>query len=272
MAITAKFLADFEAFKASAKSAEESLKSLEGQGGRLESTFDSMTSLAGKFGIALSVGAVLNFGRELVSAADALMRLHDQTGLSIEGLQRFQVAGDDAGNTIDELAAAVTKMEDKLAGGDASALAALEKIGITFADIKDLSPEEQFMAISDALRAMADPAQQVNAAIDIFGKQGATILPTLKRGFDDLKDATVGMSADTVKTLDEAGDAWDRYYRKAKGVAGTGLALLFNAIFDPLGAKQWTAAIDGAAAAAEKAAPKMKTLAAPGLPADLKEI
>src|SRR6185295_4198865 len=35
---------------------------------------------------------------------------------------------------------------------------------------------------------------------------------------------------------------------------------------------QWTAAIDGAAAAAEKAAPKMKTLAAPGLPADLKEI
>lgn len=276
MAISAKFIADFEAFIASAKNAERSLRELEGQGKKLESGFDDVKAgamkLAGAFGIAFSIGAVVNFGKALIAAADELTKLQDKTGIGVEALQRFQIAGDDAGNTLDDLTGAIIKMVDKLYSGDKSAVSALTKLGIAIEDIQRLSPDQQFIAISDAIRRIQDPAEQVNIAIDLFGKQGANILPTLKRGFDDLKDSTVGMSADTVRTLDEAGDAWDRYFRKAKGVAGSGLALLFNAIFDPIGAKQWSTALDLATAAAERAAPKMKAMAVPGLPADLKDI
>lgn len=276
MAITAKFIADFEAFIVSTRNAEQSLKNLQGQGAKLGSDFDTIKDgamkLAGAFGIAFSVGAVVNFGKELVAAADELTKLHDKTGIGVVALQRFQIAGDDAGNSIDDITSAIVKMEDKLVSGDKSAVAALIKLGLSLDDLRRLSPDQQFIAISDAIRQVQDPAERVAIAIDVFGKQGANVLPTLVRGFDDLKDAAVGMSAETVKSLDDAGDAWDKYWRKTKGVAGTGLALFLNAIFDPLGAQQWTRAINGAADAAERAAPKMAGLAVPGLPEDLKDI
>jgi len=197
---------------------------------------DLAGTLAGAFGVAFGVGAIVNFGKELFAAADNLEKLHDKTGISVDGLQRFQVAGDEAGNTIDDITNAITKMEDKLSGGDASAAGALKKLGLSFEDLKGLTPENQFIAISDALRKIQDPAEQVNIAIDLFGKAGANVLPTLKRGFDDLKGAAVGMSEDTVKALDNAGDALARWWRAGKGIvadAAVGFARIVEAGFDP---------------------------------------
>lgn len=171
-------------------------------------------ALAGMF----TVQAAIGFAKTLIADADALQKLSDKTGVSLQGLQKFQIAADDAGNSIDQLTSAIAKMEDKLVSGDKSALAALNKLGIPFEDIKNLNPENQFIAISDALRQIHDPAQQVAIAIDLFGKTGAEVLPTLKRGFDDLKESAVGMSDETVQALDEAGDTLDRWWRKGKGI------------------------------------------------------
>jgi hypothetical protein len=252
------------------------LKQLEAGGSRLGSQFDAIKgtalNLAAAFGVTFSVSAVVAFGRELFRAADELTTLHDKTGISIEGLQRFQIAGDDAGNSLDELTAAIVKMEDKLVSGDKSAAGALAKLSLSFADLKGLSPERQFIAVSDAIRLIPEPAERVNVAIDLFGKAGASILPTLVRGFDDLKDAAVGMSRETVKTLDEAGDAWARYWRQAKGLGGEALAIMLQGMFDPVGARSFARALDEATASATKAGPSFKAIVAPGLPADLAEI
>lgn len=202
------------------------------------STMGNIASgLAYAFGAAFGIGAIVNFGKELFSAADNLVKLHDKTGISVEGLQRFQVAGDDAGNSIDEITASITKMEDRLVGGDKSAAGALKRLGISFEDIKNLSPENQFIAISDAIRAVKDPSEQVNIAIDLFGKAGANVLPTLKRGFDDVRGAAVGMSEDTVKALDDAGDALARWWRQGKGVSAEAVVAfgrIVEAGFDPM--------------------------------------
>jgi len=216
-------------------------------------------------GISLSAGALVSFAKEVFAAADELTKLHDTTGISVEGLQRFQVAGDDAGNSIDELTSAVVKMEDKLVSGDKSAAGALAKLGLSFADLKGFTPENQFIAISDAIRLIPDPAERVNVAIDLFGKQGANVLPTLVRGFDDLKGATVGMSKETIKALDDAGDAFGKLWRAAKGGGGEALGAFWKAFtLAPV-----TDSLDDATAAANKAAPAFKGLAVPGLPEDL---
>jgi hypothetical protein len=54
----------------------------------------SIGALAG----AVTAGAILNLGRQILADADALQRMHDVTGISVEGLQRLQVAADDSGN------------------------------------------------------------------------------------------------------------------------------------------------------------------------------
>jgi len=276
VAITGTFLANFDQFVAAAKGAEVSLQGVETGAAKIGTSVESLkgvaTSLAGAFGIGFSVTAIVGFGKELLEAASELNKLHNMTGISVEGLQRFQVAGDDAGNTITDLTSAIVKMEDKLAGGDRSAAGALQKLGLSFADLKGLTPERQFIAISDAIRQIPDPAQQVSIAIDLFGKQGATVLPTLKRGFDDLKDSAVGMSRETVRALSETSDALGKFWRSAKGVAGTGLGTLILTITDSLGVIAMKNALDDATAAATKAAPAFKSLAVPGLPEDLAKI
>lgn len=195
------------------------------------------TKVAGAFAGMFTVSAAIGFGKALLDDADALVKLSDKTGVSITGLQRFQVAGDDAGNTVDELTSAITKMEDKLAGGDRSAVAALQKLGLSLEDLKTLNPENQFIAISDAIRKIQDPAQQVAIAMDLFGRQGAEILPTLKRGFDDVKGAAVGMSEDTARELDAIGDSLSKAWRTTKGFAADAVVFLANIRFwqNPIG-------------------------------------
>ncbi len=182
---------------------------------------EGLERMAGNLGRAIiggfSVDAVVRFGRALIDDADALVKMADKTGISLQGLQKFQIAGDDAGNTIDQLTMAVNQMQKRLVGDDASAVAGLQKLGLTFDDIKGLAPDAQFMAIASAIRAVKDPAEQVAVAMAVFGRTGAEILPTIKRGFDDVKDASVGMSDETVKNIDAIGDAFTRMWRAAKG-------------------------------------------------------
>jgi hypothetical protein len=245
-------------------------KNATGAGNTFGAMLTSVNGLLGAFGIGLSVTAVLGFARAILNSADSLEKLHDKTGISITGLQRFQVAGDDAGNTLDEITTAIVRMEDRLVGGDKAALGALSRLGIQFSDIKNLSPEAQFIAISDAIRKIQDPAQQVNIAIDLFGRSGAEVLPVLKRGFDDLRGSAVGMSNETVKALDDAGDATGRFWRAAKANLGEALADILTLSLSAT--RRLRSEWEGMIATATAAAPKMAAVLPPGLPKDLDEL
>ena len=227
-------------------------------GSKLDSIGGMATKLAGAFGLAFSVDAAISFGQALMDDADALVRMSDQTGISIEGLNRLQAAADDAGNGIDQITAAVTKMEDKVASGDLAAGNALKAIGLSIEDIRKLSPDQQFIAISEGLRQIENPAEQVRIATDLFGKTGAQVLPTLKRGFDDLKDSAVGMSEETARALDDAGDTLTRWSRTFKGVAAD--ALVWAGRMAQAGFNPATAAMQDMQRTAEQAAESAKKL------------
>ena len=202
------------------------LQNLAGHVKTTTSTLDQMKSMVGQVGSALGitfgatavVGAVVNLGKQLLADADALTKLHDKTGISVQGLQVLTAAGDAAGNTIDDITSAVTKMQIKVAGNDQSAVAALHELGINFSKFKALDPDEQFIQVGSAIQKIVDPANQARLAVEIFGKSGAEVLPTLKSDMEKLKNATFTMSDGTVAALDAAGDAWAKYYRNTKTI------------------------------------------------------
>lgn len=205
---------------------------------RVNNSIDSIASTASRLGsligASFSVGALISFGQALMDDADELTRLADKTGVAIEGLQRLQVAGDDAGNSLDQITSAIVKLEDKLASGDKSAVSALRTLDLTLDQMLSKTPEQQFVAISDAIRKIEDPATRVKVAIDLFGKSGAEVLPTLVRGFDDLRDASVGMSADTAQALDTFGDKLSALWRTTKGISADFLVFMGRAAMDGL--------------------------------------
>lgn len=198
----------------------EATQNASGATSGLVASLGSVGQLIGAFGIGLGVSGIIGVGKAILDDADSLVKLHDKTGIAIEGLQILRIAGDDAGNTLDEITNAVSKMQQRIAGGDASAVSALARLGINFAAFRTLAPDQQFIQIGDAIAKVKDPADQVRLAVDLFGRTGAEVLPTLKRGFDDLKDSAGLMSSETVKALDASGDALTAFYRREKGILG----------------------------------------------------
>lgn len=238
MAITGTFLADFSQFERATKDAEKTLKEFEAQSVNVEHAMREMSeagptgvqkfntaatqttailggmlptirSVAGAFGVMFSAAEAINFGRELLTTADTLQKLHDRTGLSVQALQQFKVAGDDAGNSVEELAAASASLQDKIAGGDKSALKALKDLGIEVEHFRRLDPAEQMFELSDAIRQVGSSGDQIRILNDLM-RQGVIILPTLKRGFDDVRDGAVGMSDQTVAALERMNDRLQR--------------------------------------------------------------
>jgi len=227
VAISATFLADFNQYNAAVTGAEGHLRALEGTAAKVGTTtattgatsassFSTMASsamsLAATLGVAFSVGAVVNFGRELLTTADALVRIHDRTGLTISDVQRLSFVADQSGNSIDELTSAIGQMQNRLASGDKSAVQAVKELGINFQTLISASPAEQMGLIAEAIGKIPDPATRTAIAMDLFGKSGTAILPTLTSQFNELAAAAPLMEESTVRALDRAGDALSRFW------------------------------------------------------------
>jgi len=212
--------------KALGMEAPVGLQKLADAGKPVSSWFERMTGLTGQLaqglklvGIGFGVDAIIGFTKSILANADALTKLEAKTGISIRGLQLLQAAAEDAGNTLEDITAAVTAGQNKMAGGDKAFREAAESLGLSVRDLQALSPDDFFVAVSTALRTVDDPARQVALAMDLMGKAGVNALPTLKRGFDDLYGAIIGPSPEAVKALDNVGDAAGRLWARLKAGA-----------------------------------------------------
>jgi len=189
-----------------------------GAGREMSSAFANVTSLLSAFGITAGIAGIVNLGKAIFADADALTKMHDKTGIAIGGLQILQAAGDDAGNTIEQISDAINKMQVRISGGSQSAVSAISELGISFSKFHALSPDEKFIAVGKAIQNIKDPADQARLATELFGKAGAEVLPSLKQDFDKLKASVEGMSDQTVESLDKAGDALTAFWRREKGI------------------------------------------------------
>jgi hypothetical protein len=223
-----------------------------------------VNNVLGLLGISATAAGFVSLGKALFEDADTLERLSDRTAIGVETLQRFRVAGNDAGVSLDAMANGMNKLQKNLSEGTTATTDALGALHLNLDDIRKLSPEDQFYAIAKAISEVKDPAEQVELAIKLFGKAGAELLPVIKRGFDDVKDSAVGMSRATVEALDRGGDAWTKYAGIVKAQAGEMLASALTGT-----SSQYRQAISEAenladvfkrvGEMAEAAAPKLKT-------------
>ena len=212
-----------------------------GKGGGLSSLLGLTGIGAGALSAAGVGGTVVALAKGALDAADNLTKLSDRTGIAIEGLQRLQAVAEPSGNSLDQVASAVNQFQKRLSEGSKDTVSALGEIGLSIGQLRALSPDEQFFAIAKGIQSIKDPAEQTRIAMELFGKSGAELLPTLKADVDGLKDSTLKMSTESAQALDELGDAWNRW--KGSVISGVGesigqMVLLGKAIRDlPGGSK-----------------------------------
>ncbi len=130
-----------------------------------------------------SVGAFVGMIRGAYDAAEKLKDLSATAGTTVGALSALGSVGKLSETGIDSIASAMNKLSKNLAGADEDSkgtAAALRALGLDFARFKQLAPDEQMMAVAKAMDQFADGGGKSAAAMALYGKEGAKLIPMLK--------------------------------------------------------------------------------------------
>jgi len=139
-----------------------------------------MATLGGA-ALAPMLGAAKMFG----STGDDLAKMSARTGASVEALSQLGYAAAMADVDMDGLDKGLRKMQkflDSAATGSAEARESLARLGLTAANLANLSPDKQFELLADRLDKVADPAAKAALAMKVFGREGTSLIPLMAGG------------------------------------------------------------------------------------------
>jgi hypothetical protein len=176
-------------------------------------------AIAGAAGLAALGQAAVNTAK----LGGELSDLAARTGISARALITLRQAFNDAGAGADSVGSTINRLQKTIyeaatAGGAASD--AIVDLGLSTAALTKLAPEEQFSQVAAAISKIENPAQRSAAAMAIFGKSGAELLPLFADGGAlDAARTALGALPDVlgrnIGILDSISDRIDRLGLKA---------------------------------------------------------
>lgn len=198
----------------------------------VQSSVSGIASSLKVLGAAAAGLKIADLVTDFVSFAGQLSDLSERTEIPIRQLQRLQYAGDLVGVSVEQIASAVSQMQNRLAGGDKGAIQALDQLGLAWERLQALDPGAQFEAIATEIAKIPDPAMRTHLAMELFGRSGATLLPLLKQNLKDVGDEAESLGAvideRLIRSGDKLGDAWTKLKSISFGLLAEGLRPLLE--------------------------------------------
>lgn len=187
-ALSIELLLESKAFTAQMQKVNDSFKNtnknLQAFGANLQKVGASMAAVGASITAALGVAV-----KSLANAADVADDTAKRTGLTVEAVQELAYAAKLCGTDLGTMEIALRTVQKNMAGtGQESATfkAALEGLGISLKDLQQMSPQEQFDTLSQAIAGVVDPSQRAGLAMAVFGRSGTALLPMLAEGADGI--------------------------------------------------------------------------------------
>jgi hypothetical protein len=156
---------------------------------RMTASFRSVGNSFKSLGAALGIGLSLDSLRRAASAAiqygDEINKAAIKTGIGAEAFSELAYAAKQNDVELSSLGTALKKMQVSLSeakSGSKAANESLAALGLTIEGLRSLAPEKQFEVLADRIAALKDPADRTRAAVDLFGKAGADLLPLFEEG------------------------------------------------------------------------------------------
>ncbi len=116
---------------------------------------------------------------------DTVAKMAARTGISTEALSELGFAAEQSGADIGTLEKGVRRMQQTIVDaerGTKTATDALGLFGLTLEELKGLSPEDQIKLFADKMEGIEDPTVKAAAAMQVFGRSGAQLIPLLDKG------------------------------------------------------------------------------------------
>ena len=191
-------------------------------------------------GASQAVRSLVGIGQASAETIDSTSKLAARLGMTYGELAGLAYAGDLAGVGMDTIANAATKADVafvKAAGGSKEAAAKFAAIGLSVDKLSGMTASERFDAIAQAISTLPSEAQKAAAAVSIFGKAGAQLLPLFAGGAAGIQAARAeadkfGMALTNMQgqNVEAMNDAFTRAQKAVGGVIDQVVAYLAPAI------------------------------------------
>lgn len=134
------------------------------------------------------------FVNQTVEAAVQAKRLGERVGLTSEAVQELGYAADVSGSSTEgltvgfqHLARGLNELRTK---GTGPAVDAFRSLGISASDaeVRHGKLDQVIEIVANKFKNMPDGVKKTSSAMDLFGREGATLIPLLNKGADGIKE------------------------------------------------------------------------------------
>jgi len=139
---------------------------------------------------AMAAGPLVAASRMFEDLGDNLAKASARTGVAVEELSELAFAADLSGADLATLELGLRKMSQTIvdaAAGSQSTNDAFGRLGLTVADLAQLTPDQQFKLLADRLSQIYNPTLRAAMALDIFGRSGTRLLPLMADGAEGIE-------------------------------------------------------------------------------------
>lgn len=196
----------------------DALKSLGWLSKNLDNMGRDMKKVGGELTTGLTVpilalsGGVIALAQNTADYADRLGDLTDITGMSAKSIQEWQFVAKMAGVDTETVTGAVEGLVKRMPSLEAeggNATKALEKMGLSFSDLKQMSPDDMMNTLITSMSNMTDPLERNAAGSALFGGEWKNMSSILGLGATEIENAKnkanelgIVMSDDALKGAD----------------------------------------------------------------------
>lgn len=146
------------------------------------SAVGSISGVAGAFGAALTTGALIAFGKQLIDQGDQIGKLSKRYGITTDALQRFQYMAEISGSSLESVDKAIKGLVTATAEANVGLKTytrLFDDLNVDYKELAKLSPEKQFEVVAKELGKLTDKSKQVYLATKLFGRAGRELIPML---------------------------------------------------------------------------------------------
>jgi hypothetical protein len=206
--------------------ADKTQKSADRAGAAIDKASNHYTALSKSIGLVkgAAIGFAASFGAAQISQAakagldyaSSLGETAQQLGVSTKALQEYTYAATQVGvdqATLEAGLAKLTRTLGEAQAGGKKQVAAFAALGITYAELQRLSPDEAFRAVAKGLGEIADPAKRAAIEVDLFGKSGQKLDTLLAGGIGQIdalaraaNELGVVLSDEQIQKADDTAD------------------------------------------------------------------
>jgi hypothetical protein len=164
------------------------LDSVTSKGKRAAGQFGAVAKKGAKWGAVAGGAAAAGVAvliKQQLDLIDNTAKTADKLGIATEKLTAMRVQAELTGvaqGTLDKGLQQMIKGVADAAEGTGLAADSLAKLNLNAEQLKNLSPDQQFYAIADAMEEVKNNTDKVSIAYDLFGAKGTSLINTLKGG------------------------------------------------------------------------------------------